>query len=680
MVVRRSGRSGRRDSARTEPVAHAHRPARARGRAGRGARRVSRLFVRSRVLPVLLGVGRRVPSPDVAHGGGAGLLVPGPAAGPAGVGRAGGAVRRGARALARRQRAERAGGDQARGPHREPRLLRGPRRAARAQRRRAVPRPRSGVGGRAAEDAAVVELARPRVGRRPPRVHPGAVPTAARRGGPDGPRREPRRGQPLQHPRRAGRRHHRPRGRPHGDGASRRVRDQRRQPVHAVRARRAVGSRADDSAGPAGRRATPARRFRHGPVRHPRGDRLLRRRDRGALGDVHGRRHRPAVRRPPRARVPLPRLHRARAAADSGRRGHRGPAGDRGPHVRVPDHGDPGRPARVRRDLRRRPHPPRGRGADRLVHDRGGRLLPGRARGAERRARGGVAALHHRRAHRPGAVGHVRQAGARHHRQRHRGGVPGGPRRRRLRGAVAQPDLLGERRARGDGRAVRLGGGRAAGGLGRAHPLPRGVRPRARRLRLVLRQRRRQPGRGRPGRQERPLLRPDPGVPARLPRRPVAGRRWRRRRRRRGRRRPRPVRGPAAGHLRDLQRDPRSGHVHRRRVPREPRLPDPGPGAAARAGRYPGAAHEQPRHARRPRVPLDSRGPAAGGRGDAGGRGGAPGAGRRRRAAGRAARPAAVAAGRGGLRRGSRAAGRRRRRRGPGRADRGRGPRRPVRA
>ena len=157
-----------------------------------------------------------------------------------------------------------------------------------------------------------------------------------------------------------------------------------------------------------------------------------------------------------RARVPLPRLYRARAASDSGRRGHRRPAGNRGARAGVSDHEHPGRPAGARRDHRRRPEPARRWGPDGHLPDRGGRLLPGRARRSERRAGGGVPAVHHRRAHRSGALGHVRQAGARHDRQRHRRGVPGGPRRRRLRGPVAQPDLLGERRPGGDGPASLL--------------------------------------------------------------------------------------------------------------------------------------------------------------------------------------------------------------------------------
>ena len=359
MVIRRPGRSGRRHSPRTEPVARADCPAGPRGRAGGRSRRVPGLVVRPRALQVLRGVGHRVPRPDVADPGRPGVLVPGAAPGPAGVGREGCAVPGGARAVARRERAERPRGDQAGGPHRQPRLLTRPRRSARALGGGTLPGPRSGVGGRAAEDPAVVELSGPRLRRRPSRLHPRTVLSAARGGGPDGPRRGPRRGQPLQHARGAGRRHHRPRGGSHGDRPALRVRDERRQPVHAKCPRGAVGAGPADSAGDSRRRPAAPRRVRDGALRHPGRDRLLRRRGRRALGDVHRRRHRPALRRPPRARIPLSRLHRARAAPDPGRRGHRGSAGDRGAHAGVSDHGHPGRAAGVRRDLGRRADPPR---------------------------------------------------------------------------------------------------------------------------------------------------------------------------------------------------------------------------------------------------------------------------------------------------------------------------------
>ena len=430
VVIRRPRRSGRRNSPRAEPVEGAHRPARSRDRAGGRSRRVSRLVVRSRVLPILCRVGHRVSGPDLVDAGRAGVPVPVPAAGTVGVGRAGGVVSRGARADARRHRAERAGGNEARSPDREPRLFSGSRRPARELGRGTMPGPRSGFGGRAGEDPAVVELSRARLRRRPPHLYSGPLVPAARCGGADGPRREPRRGQPLQHRGAAGRRHDRARGGSDGDGRAPRVRDQRRQPVLAEQPRRALGARPDDSAGRPRRRTAAARRVRDGPVRHPGGDGLLHRCVRRAFGDVHRRRHRPAVRRSPGARVPLSRLYQARAASGSGRRGHRRPAGNRGARTGVSDHEHSGRPAGVRRDLRRRPEPSRRWGPDGHLPDRRGRLLPGRARRSERRAGGGVPAVHHRRAHRSGALGHVRQAGARYDRQRHRRGVPGGPRRR----------------------------------------------------------------------------------------------------------------------------------------------------------------------------------------------------------------------------------------------------------
>ena len=133
------------------------------------------------------------------------------------------------------------------------------------------------------------------------------------------------------------------------------------------------------------------------------------------LLDLHAEGRRPAVRPAARARVPLPGLHRPRAAEDRRRRRHRGAARHRGPRQDHADDDDAGRadccstskpPAALTRCRRRH--------ADRQVHRRQGRLLPRRARRADRRARHRVAAVHHRRADRSAADRVDRQAGPRH--------------------------------------------------------------------------------------------------------------------------------------------------------------------------------------------------------------------------------------------------------------------------
>ncbi len=66
-------------------------------------------------------------------------------------------------------------------------------------------------------------------------------------------------------------------------------------------------------------------------VRSGRADRLLRRGRGREVGDVHAEGRRSALRPEARARVSLPRVHRARAAQDRGRRRHRRAQGHRGP-------------------------------------------------------------------------------------------------------------------------------------------------------------------------------------------------------------------------------------------------------------------------------------------------------------------------------------------------------------
>ena len=152
-------------------------------------------------------------------------------------------------------------------------------------------------------------------------------------------------------------------------------------------------------------------------------------------GDLHPRRHRPAVRPAHRPRVPLPGLHRARAARRRGRRRHRRARRHRGAGHGHADHADAGRAA----DAARAPTVPLA--ADdggKLVgalRRRQGRVLPRRHAGARRPDDHRLAAVRHRRAHRHGADGGHRQARARHQRHAGRGVLRRGPRRRRLRRA-----------------------------------------------------------------------------------------------------------------------------------------------------------------------------------------------------------------------------------------------------
>ena len=90
---------------------------------------------------------------------------------------------------------------------------------------------------------------------------------------------------------------------------------------HAVRARGARAQREQ-------RRGQQVRRH---AVRSGVADRLLRRSRGREVGDVHAEGRRSPLRPEARARAPLPRLHRARAAQDRGRRRPRRAQGHRGP-------------------------------------------------------------------------------------------------------------------------------------------------------------------------------------------------------------------------------------------------------------------------------------------------------------------------------------------------------------
>ena len=187
------------------------------------------------------------------------------------------------------------------------------------------------------------------------------------------------------------------------------------------------------------------------------------------------------------------------------------------------------------------------------LHRGARRLLSRGAGGAERRARDRIAAVHRRRAGRSRADRVVRPARPRHHGVGGRGGVRRGQGRRRLRRARSGAGLLGERRRREGGQAVRRPAP-AARGVGRPHVLHGRAGRAGRRLGVLLRardgQRRR---RRRQARHERPLLPARPAVLQGLPPGAVAGRRrrWRRRRRQPGRG---AVRAAAADHLGDVQR------------------------------------------------------------------------------------------------------------------------------
>ena len=124
------------------------------------------------------------------------------------------------------------------------------------------------------------------------------------------------------------------------------------------------------------RAAHPRRRQVPGHAVRPAGPaRLLRRSGRRAVHDLSPQGHRDAVRAAARARVPLPGLHRARAAEDRGRRRHRRPARHRDPRARGADDGDQGRPDRPERPAGGGAGGRGRRGADVEVRGRQGRLL-----------------------------------------------------------------------------------------------------------------------------------------------------------------------------------------------------------------------------------------------------------------------------------------------------------------
>ena len=245
-----------------------------------------------------------------------------------------------------------------------------------------------------------------------------------------------------------------------------------------------------------------------------------------------------------------------------------------------------------------------------------GRLLSRRAAGRSReQARQRVAAVHDRRARRPGADRVDCEArpgydGVADRRVRDRSA-----RRRRLRRAAARAGVLGERRSRADEEAHRRGRQVLARNFGRTHVLSRRAEGRTGRLRFVFRARDRQ---HRTQRIERPLFHPHPQARRAVPLRHVDGRRWRRRR---GRRRQHAGRCALAAAARD-----HFGHAQHRSRPqdddagkaaREPRRRRAVAVEAARTGRGPGQPHEQPAGRAGPGVPAHRRAPAEGGRGDA---------------------------------------------------------------
>ncbi len=114
------------------------------------------------------------------------------------------------------------------------------------------------------------------------------------------------------------------------------------------------------------------RRVRRDGVRHRGAAGVLRRGRRCAVGGLHAEGRGRAVRAASRARVPLPGLHRPRAAEDRGRRRHRRAARHRGAAPRHPDDEDAERPARAQRQ-----------GVDRAVGAGGRRLAHGRVQGGQ---------------------------------------------------------------------------------------------------------------------------------------------------------------------------------------------------------------------------------------------------------------------------------------------------------
>ncbi len=162
---------------------------------------------------------------------------------------------------------------------------------------------------------------------------------------------------------------------------------------------------------------------------------------------LHARRRGPALRAAHRPRVPLPRLHRPRAARRRGRRRHRRARGHRGDRHHHAHDAGAGRPAHAARVGAGAAH---GRAAEGTLvgplRGRQGRLLPRRPAGPRRHDGHGLAAVRHRRADRHGAHRVDCQARTRHRRDARRGVLGRGPGRRRLRRARTRTGLLGERR------------------------------------------------------------------------------------------------------------------------------------------------------------------------------------------------------------------------------------------
>ena len=163
--------------------------------------------------------------------------------------------------------------------------------------------------------------------------------------------------------------------------------------------------------------------------------------------------------------------------------------------------------------------------------------------------------------------------------------------RRRLRRPQPRAGLLGERRAREEGAALRR---REAADRShrRPHPLPRGAGREGRRRGVLLRAGHRQRRQRRQADAERHLLPAHPAVRQGLQAGHLAGRRRRRGwRRRRGRR---PVRAAAPDRRRDLQRPARQEGHGRRQAARGHGGARAVAGAPARTGRGAGGAHGQP--------------------------------------------------------------------------------------
>ena len=137
-----------------------------------------------------------------------------------------------------------------------------------------------------------------------------------------------------------------------------------------------------ESAAARARRRRPVRRD---GVRRGRAARVLRRGRRRSIAGLYADRRRRAVRPAPGDGVPLPGLHRARAAEDRGRRRHRRAAGHRGPAARVPDDEDAWRARGAERQGIGRADAPGRRLADRRVH--GGRATVSTASSSRLRAR-----------------------------------------------------------------------------------------------------------------------------------------------------------------------------------------------------------------------------------------------------------------------------------------------------